>query len=98
MEVFFYTKFNLGALCVAVVRSWEVVALRGFLKQLFQWEWRSVPLSLAAVGCLVALWELVVERFDCSYPLSKQLVEVVVLVLEARVQSGRLSYSYKARK
>ena len=66
LEVFFYTKFNLGALCVAVVRSWEVVALRGFLKQLFQWEWRSVPLSLAAVGCLVALWELVVERFDCS--------------------------------
>ena len=67
MEVFFYTKFNLGALCVAVVRSWEVVALRGFLKQLFQWEWRSVPLSLAAVGCLVALWELVVERFDCMH-------------------------------
>ena len=44
-----------------------MVALRGFLKQLFQWEWRSVPLSLAAVGCLVALWELVVERFDCIW-------------------------------
>ena len=44
---------------VTPVRSREV-----FLKQLFQWEWRSVPLSSAAVGCLLALWELVVERFD----------------------------------
>ena len=56
-----------------------MVALRGFLKELFLWEWQSVPFNLAVVRCLVALREHVAGRFDynCEEVSSLMCLQIV---------------------
>ena len=62
LEVFYKVKVQLGALLVAVVWCWEVVA-----------HWRQLihGVNGSVVGCKVALQRHIVQRFDCR-PFAKR--------------------------